>query len=64
MLAEWGVYGLSMAAGILSTLSPCVLPLVPILVGTALTAHRRCEAGSRVVPRSDRAGRFPAAFFA
>lgn len=40
MLASFGVYGLSIIAGILSTLSPCVLPLVPILVGTALTAHR------------------------
>jgi cytochrome c-type biogenesis protein len=35
-----GVYGLSILAGILSTLSPCVLPLIPIVVGTALTAHR------------------------
>ena len=26
--------------------------------------HVRCEAGSRVVPRSDRAGRFHGAFFA
>ena len=26
--------------------------------------RKRCEAGSRVVPRSDRAGRFPEAFFA
>ncbi len=36
----FGTYGLSLAAGTLSTLSPCVLPLVPILLGTALTAHR------------------------
>ena len=35
-----GTYGLSLAAGTLSTLSPCVLPLLPILLGTALTAHR------------------------
>lgn len=35
-----GSYGLSFAAGGLSTLSPCVLPLVPILLGTAVTAHR------------------------
>lgn len=35
-----GAYGLSFAAGTLSTLSPCVLPLVPILLGTALAAHR------------------------
>jgi cytochrome c-type biogenesis protein len=40
MIATLGTYGLSVVAGILSTLSPCVLPLVPILVGTALAAHR------------------------
>ena len=28
-------YGLSLLAGVLSTLSPCVLPLVPILMGSA-----------------------------
>ena len=39
---EFGLatYALSIAAGSLSTLSPCVLPLIPILVGTALAAHR------------------------
>jgi cytochrome c biogenesis protein CcdA len=42
MTAEIGLatYGLSYIAGILSTLSPCVLPLIPILVGTAMTGHR------------------------
>jgi len=35
-----GTYGLSFVAGGLSTLSPCVLPLVPILLGTAVAAHR------------------------
>lgn len=35
-----GVYGLSLAAGTLSTLSPCVLPLVPILLAAAIAAHR------------------------
>ncbi|ACT47026.1 cytochrome c biogenesis CcdA family protein [Methylotenera mobilis] len=40
MLAELGTYGLSFIAGILSTLSPCVLPLVPILIGSAVMAHR------------------------
>jgi len=40
MLVDLGTYGLSFVAGILSTLSPCVLPLIPILVGTALSAHR------------------------
>lgn len=33
-------FGLALAAGGLSTLSPCVLPLVPILLGTAVAAHR------------------------
>jgi cytochrome c biogenesis protein CcdA len=33
-------YGLSLLAGILSILSPCVLPLVPILLGSAVLAHR------------------------
>lgn len=40
MYSEIGNYGLSLAAGTLSTLSPCVLPLVPILVGSALMTHR------------------------
>lgn len=40
MLADFGVYGLSFLAGVLSILSPCVLPLIPILVGTALNTHR------------------------
>lgn len=40
MYHEIGTYGLSLAAGTLSTLSPCVLPLVPILVGSALMTHR------------------------
>jgi cytochrome c-type biogenesis protein len=34
------IYGLSFLAGILSILSPCVLPLVPLIVGTALNTHR------------------------
>lgn len=37
MLSE---YGLSFAAGVLSSLSPCVLPLIPVLVVAALTVHR------------------------
>lgn len=32
--------GLALAAGVLSTLSPCVLPLIPIVLGTALAEHR------------------------
>lgn len=35
-----GSYGLSFLAGVLSTLSPCVLPLVPILMGSAASTHR------------------------
>jgi cytochrome c biogenesis protein CcdA len=34
-------YGLALLAGLLSTLSPCVLPIVPILLGSAMSAHRR-----------------------
>jgi cytochrome c biogenesis protein CcdA len=33
-------YGLGVLAGALSTLSPCVLPLVPVLVAAAVNAHR------------------------
>ncbi len=33
-------YGLGLVAGALSTLSPCVLPLVPVLVASAVNAHR------------------------
>lgn len=33
-------YALSLLAGGLSTLSPCVLPLVPIVLATAVAAHR------------------------
>ena len=42
MAAELGLatYGLAFVAGNLSTLSPCVLPLIPILVGTAMNGHR------------------------
>jgi cytochrome c-type biogenesis protein len=29
-----------LAAGVLSTLSPCVLPLLPLVVGTAVSQHR------------------------
>jgi cytochrome c biogenesis protein CcdA len=35
-----GAIGLALIAGILSTLSPCVLPLVPIVIGAALGEHR------------------------
>jgi cytochrome c biogenesis protein CcdA len=40
MLISITTYGLSFIAGVLSILSPCVLPLVPIIVGTALNTHR------------------------
>jgi cytochrome c-type biogenesis protein len=33
-------YVLALAAGALSSLAPCVLPLIPILAGSALLAHR------------------------
>jgi cytochrome c-type biogenesis protein len=33
-------YALGLLAGALSTLSPCVLPLVPVLVAAAVNAHR------------------------
>lgn len=33
-------YGLSFVAGGLSTLSPCVLPLLPILLGSAITENK------------------------
>ncbi|MFA5957606.1 cytochrome c biogenesis CcdA family protein [Hyphomicrobium sp.] len=33
-------FALAFVAGILSVLSPCVLPLVPIVMGTAASAHR------------------------
>ncbi|HLN09162.1 MAG TPA: cytochrome c biogenesis CcdA family protein [Xanthobacteraceae bacterium] len=35
-----GAVGLALVAGLLSTLSPCVLPLVPIVVGAAIAEHR------------------------
>lgn len=35
-----GTLGLAFAAGLLSILSPCVLPLLPIVFGTAASEHR------------------------
>jgi cytochrome c-type biogenesis protein len=35
-----GSIGAGFLAGVLSTLSPCVLPLLPLVVGSALAAHR------------------------
>jgi cytochrome c biogenesis protein CcdA len=36
-----GTYALGFVAGILTTLSPCVLPLLPIVLGSAMAAHPR-----------------------
>lgn len=33
-------YGFGFIAGLLSTLSPCVLPIIPILLGSATNEHR------------------------
>ena len=33
--------GAAFLAGLLSILSPCVLPLLPIVLGTAASEHRR-----------------------
>lgn len=33
-------FGFAFIAGVLSTLSPCVLPLLPIVLGAALSQHR------------------------
>jgi cytochrome c-type biogenesis protein len=35
-----GGIGLALIAGVLSTLSPCVLPLVPVVIGAAIGEHR------------------------
>ncbi|TXM89661.1 cytochrome c biogenesis protein CcdA, partial [Methylobacterium sp. WL103] len=32
--------GLALLAGLLSTLSPCVLPLLPLVLGAAASEHR------------------------
>ena len=40
MLIDLGTYGLAWLAGVLSTLSPCVLPIIPIVLGAAANAHR------------------------
>ena len=36
-----GSYGFGFLAGLLSTLSPCVLPIIPILLGSATHVHPR-----------------------
>jgi cytochrome c-type biogenesis protein len=37
---DFGVTGLAFLAGLLTVLSPCVLPLLPIVFGAAASAHR------------------------
>ena len=37
---SWPQLGLSLAAGSLTTLSPCVLPLLPLVVGGATQRNR------------------------
>ena len=35
-----GTYAIAFLAGVLSTLSPCVLPLLPIIIGSSLAEHK------------------------
>jgi cytochrome c biogenesis protein CcdA len=35
-----GAYAIALLAGVLSTLSPCVLPLLPIIIGSSVTEHK------------------------
>jgi len=37
---EFASVGLAFLAGIVSIFSPCVLPLLPVVLGTAISAHR------------------------
>lgn len=39
-MTTWAELGLSLAAGSLTTLSPCVFPLLPLVVGGPMQAHR------------------------
>jgi len=49
-----GTFGLAFLAGLLSVLSPCVLPLLPIVLGAAASGHRMGPAASRFrLRRSD-----------
>jgi cytochrome c biogenesis protein CcdA len=41
---EFGALGLALIAGLLSTLSPCVLPLLPLVLGAAAAEHRYAPA--------------------
>jgi cytochrome c-type biogenesis protein len=35
-----GAFGIAFVAGVLSTLSPCVLPLLPIIIGSSVAEHK------------------------
>jgi cytochrome c-type biogenesis protein len=37
---DFGAIGLAMLAGVLSALSPCVLPLLPLVLGAAASEHK------------------------
>ena len=39
-MISWNEWGLSIAAGSLTTLSPCVFPLLPLVLGGAAQRHR------------------------
>lgn len=39
-MISWNEFGLSIAAGSLTTLSPCVFPLLPLVIGGATQRHR------------------------
>jgi cytochrome c-type biogenesis protein len=39
-MIAWNEWGLSLAAGSLTTLSPCVFPLLPLVLGGAAQRHR------------------------
>ena len=41
---DLGALGLAFVAGLLSTLSPCVLPLLPLVLGAAAAEHRYAPA--------------------
>ncbi len=40
MTLSFGSAGFGLLAGVLSTLSPCVLPILPLVLGGAVAAHR------------------------
>lgn len=40
MLSDLGPWGLSLVAGSLTTLSPCVFPILPMVLGASVQGHR------------------------